>query len=87
MRSIPSLMSVPHEVAGGRTPAPRNDSAASKSTALATSSVKNTRMVEARFGSNSPNMMRTGPAPWARAASTNSFSRSDITWPRSGRAM
>ena len=29
-------------------------------------------------------MIRNGPAPWAIAASTNSFSRSESTWPRSG---
>ena len=54
---------------------------------MAISSVKNTRIVEARLGSTSRNMMRSGPAPCARAASTNSFSRSDSTCPRTGRAM
>ena len=87
MRSTPSSIIVPQDGFGGRTPAPRNDSAASSSMALAISSVKNTRTVEARFGSTSVNMIRSGPAPCARAASTNSFSRSDSTWPRTGLAM
>jgi hypothetical protein len=49
--------------------------------------VKKTITVEARFGITSVNMIRIGPAPCARAASTNSFSRSDSTWPRTGLAM
>ena len=32
-------------------------------------------------------MIRSGPLPWATAASTNSFSRSDRTSPRIGLAM
>ena len=43
--------------------------------------------MEVRFGTTSVNMIRSEPAPWARAASTNSFSRSESTWPRIGRAM
>ena len=39
------------------------------------------------FGTTSVTMIRSGPAPWARAASTNSFSRSDSTSPRTGLAM
>ena len=87
MRSTPSSIIVPHDGLGGWTPAPRNDSADSSSTALAISRVKNTSSVETRFGTTSVTMIRSGPAPWARAASTNSFSRSDSTWPRTGRAM
>ena len=85
-RSMPSASIVPQDGAGGCTPAPRNDSAASLRIAAATSSGKKTRIVEATFGSSSENMIRSGPAPWARAASTNSFSRRDRTWPRIGRA-
>ena len=87
IRSMPSSIIVPQDGFGGRTPAPRNDSADSSRIALAISSVKNTRIVDERFGTTSLNMIRSGPAPWARAASTNSFSRSDSTWPRIGRAM
>ena len=87
MRSTPSSIIVPQDGFGGCTPAPRNDSAASSRIAFAISSVKKTTIVEARFGRISVNMIRSGPAPWARAASTNSFSRSESTWPRTGRAM
>ncbi len=77
---------MPQDGSGAWTPAPRNDSAASSRIALATSSGKNTRIVDARLGSSSLIMIRTGPAPCARAASTNSFSRSESTCPRIGRA-
>ena len=87
IRSTPSSIIVPHDGFGGWTPAPRNDSAASSRIALAIRSVKKTITVEARFGITSVNMIRIGPAPWARAASTNSFSRSESTWPRTGLAM
>ena len=87
IRSTPSSIIVPQDGLGGRTPAPRNDSAASSSTAFAIRSVKNTSTVDARLGTISLNMIRSGPAPCARAASTNSFSRSDSTWPRTGLAM
>ena len=45
-----------------------------------------TRIVDARFGSSSLKMILQSDAPDARAASMNSFSRSDSTWPRIGRA-
>ena len=44
-------------------------------------------IVEARFGRISVNMIRSGPAPCARAASTNSCSRSDEHLPAHGLAM
>jgi hypothetical protein len=44
-------------------------------------------IVDQRFGSSSLNMIRAEPAPWATAASTNSFSRSASASPRKGRAM
>ena len=40
-----------------------------------------------RLGRISRKMMRRFDAPSERAASTNSFSRSDSTWPRMMRAM
>ena len=52
---------------------------------FATTSVKKTSAEDAMFGRISLNMIRSGPAPCAVAASTNSFSRSDRIWPRSGR--
>jgi hypothetical protein len=85
--STPSRIIVPQEALGGRTPAFRNDSAASSRIALAIISGRKTTIVDDTFGRISANMIRTGPAPWARAASTNSFSRSPSTWPRIGRAM
>jgi hypothetical protein len=66
-------------------PAPRNERAASSRMLLAMISVPKTRRVDERFGRISANMIRRGPMPWALAASTNSFSRSDSTWPRIGR--
>ena len=83
----PPAIIVPQEVSGGWTPTPRKESADSSSIALATPRVKKTMIVESRLGSSSPNITRSGPAPWATAASTNSFSRSERTSPRIGRAM
>ena len=48
---------------------------------------KTSTIVEATFGSRSENMIRSGPAPWPIAASTNSFWRSERTWPRTGLPM
>ena len=87
MCSTPSPIIVPQDGSGGCTPTPRKPSAASSRIALATISGKNTITVEDRLGRISETMIRSEPAPWARAASTNSFSRSDSTWPRIGRAM
>ena len=85
--ATPVEIIVPQEEFGGCTPAPRNESPASKSMLLATLRVKKTMTVEPRLGSSSANITRSGPAPWAIAASTNSFSPSESTWPRIGRAM
>ena len=79
------MISVPHDAVGGCTPAPRNESAASRTMLLAMISVKKTSTELAMFGSRSVNMIRSGLAPCEIAASTNSFSRSDSTCPRSGR--
>ena len=72
---------------GGCTPAPRKESEASSSMLLAMLRVKKTITVDQRLGSSSPNMIRSEPAPWATADSTNSFSRIASTSPRIGRAM
>ncbi len=48
-------------------------------------SVKKTSTELAMFGSSSMNITRNGLAPCEIDASTNSFSRSDSTCPRSGR--
>ena len=55
---MPSAIMIPQDGSGGWTPAPRNDSAASSRIALATISGKNTRIVDARFGRSSVNMIR-----------------------------
>ena len=78
---------MPHDALGGRTPAPRNDSADSSSMLLAMFSVKKTMIVERMLGSSSLNMIRSGPLPCATAASMNSFSRSARISPRMGLAM
>ncbi len=78
---------MPQEELGGWTPAPRKERAASSSMLLAMLRAKKTMIVDSRFGSSSPNITRSGPAPCATAASTNSFSRSASTSPRIGRAM
>ncbi len=85
--STPTVIIVPQEELGGCTPAPRKESPASKSMLLAIIRVKKTMIVEARLGRISLNITRTGPAPCAIAASTNSFSLRARTWPRIGRAM
>ena len=84
--SSPTVIIVPQEEFGGCTPAPRKESAASKSMLLAMLRAKKTTIVEARLGRSSPNITRIAPAPWAIAASTNSFSPSERTSPRIGRA-
>ena len=77
----------PHDEWGGWTPAPRKERPDSKSIALAKLRVKKTTIDDQRFGSSSPNITRSGPAPWATDASMNSFSRRASTSPRRGRAM
>ena len=87
IRVWPSAIIVPHDAVGGCTPAPRNESAVSSKMLLAMMSVKKTITELAMFGSSSMNMTRNGLAPCEIDASTNSFSRSDSTCPRSGRPM
>ena len=53
---------------------------------MATARGRNTMIVEVRLGRISLNMIRSEPAPWASAASTNSFWRRAMTCPRIGRA-
>ena len=66
---------------------PRKDSAASAVISAGTLSEKVTRIGAHRLGSNCRNRTCPRPAPEARAASTNSRSRSDSTWPRTSRAV
>src|SRR6478735_2967259 len=69
------------------TPSPRNESAASNRMLLGMSSVAQMMMGAARFGRISRMMMRLLLAPSERAASTNSFSRSESVVERTMRAM
>ncbi len=71
----------------GCTPKPRNDSVDSATIAAATLSVRFTMIGPTQFGRMCRMMMRLLDAPDARAASTNSFSLIDSTWPRTTRAM
>ena len=67
----------------GLTPRPRNDSAASSSTASAIVSVAFTMITSDRVRQDVPEDDARGRSrPSARAASTNSFSRSESTTPR-----
>jgi hypothetical protein len=67
---------------GALTPTPRNDRVASNTIAVGISSEARTVICAIRLGSRSTNMIRSRPAPSERAASTNSFSLSEMTWPR-----
>src|SRR6185312_4231328 len=78
---MPSLIIVPHEGFGSCTPAPRYDRPASSRIALAMMSGMKTMIVVRRLGRSSPNMIRTCPSPWVRAASMNSRRRRPSTWP------
>src|SRR5215470_15863226 len=73
---------LPQLGAGGGMPMPRNDSVASKLTAVGMYSVASTSTGPSRFGRMSMNMIRHGPAPSERADSMYSFSFSDSVWPR-----
>src|SRR5439155_4106401 len=77
----------PRSGVGSVTPTLMNDSAASPVTNAGTASENATRIGAHRFGSNWANRMCGVPAPAARAASTNSRSRRDSTWPRTSRAV
>src|SRR5436853_5127475 len=78
-------MIVPQLAFGGWTPIERNDNADSVSTVVAIMSGSITITVVITFGRISPNISRAFDAPCAIAASTYSFSRTERTWPRTGR--
>jgi hypothetical protein len=84
--ATPALIIVPSDGSGGRTPTPRNDSAASSTTAFVNSTVKIATSVNETFGSNSRAMTRDVPAPCRTAASTNGCERTAMTRARTGRA-
>ena len=78
-------MIVPQLALGGWTPTPRNESAASVRIVVAIMSGRSTMTTEMTLGRISEKISRRLDAPWAIAASTNSFSATDSTWPRTGR--
>ena len=78
-------MIVPQLAFGACTPIERNESAASVRTVVAIISGNSTITVVSTLGRISLNISRRLPAPCAMAASTYSFSRTDNTWPRTGR--
>ena len=78
-------MTVPQLAFGGWTPIDRYESADSVRIVVAIIKGSSTTTVEATFGRISLKISRAFEAPWAIAASTNSRSRSDNTWPRIGR--
>ncbi len=82
----PEAAMPPHVGIGGRTPKPRNDRAASMMMAMPTISVVCTMIGLMALGRMWRKMMRRSRAPAARAASTNSFSRSDRNSARTIRA-
>ena len=78
-------MMVPQLAFGGCTPIERNESADSVSTVVAIISGSSTITVTATFGRMSLSIRRRFDAPCDTPASTYSFSRTDSTWPRTGR--
>ena len=82
----PEARSVPHEAAGGWTPAPRKESAASRIMEWASWRGTKTTRVDVRFGRISLAIIRRLLNPRPRADSTNSRSRRASTSPRMGRA-
>ena len=78
-------MIVPQLAPGGWTPTPRNESAASVRIVVAIMSGISTMTTVITFGRISEKISRRLDAPWATAASTNSFSTTESTEPRTGR--
>jgi len=69
----------PQDGAGGTTPSPRKDRPDSSTTAEAAARLNCTATGPATFGRIVRSMMRSGPAPSARIASTYSCERTDST--------
>ncbi len=67
---LPSAMTLPHDGSGGRTPAPMNDSDASKTIASATITVQNTRTGAAQLTATCRIRMCGVRAPMTRSAVT-----------------
>ena len=82
----PSLIMTPQVCVGGRMPIPKNESTDSVSMAPGIAKATVTMTGARMFGKTCLRMMRPGPAPIARAASTNSRFFVARTWPRTSRA-
>src|SRR6266540_1973816 len=78
-------MIVPQLAFGGCTPMDRNDRADSVRMVVAIISGSSTITTDTTFGRMSENISRRFDAPWAIAASANSFLATVSTWPRTGR--
>ncbi len=77
-------MTVPHEAAGDRTPADRNDSA--PSVMMLSAVVSGANPVNRMLGRTSTRRMRQDGTPRPVAAGTSSLRFGCSTWPRIGRA-
>ena len=76
---------MPQLALGGCTPIDRYESVASVRIVVAIISGSSTITTVITLGSTSEKISRVPDAPWAMAASTNSFSDTDSTCPRTGR--
>ena len=81
----PSLIMTPHVAVGGRIPIPMNERIDSASIAPGIAKASDTMTGARAFGNRCRIMIRFVGTPVARAASMNSFSLSDSTWPRTSR--
>ena len=86
MYGRPALSMLPQLGRGGWMPRPRNDSVDSSRIRAPSWAVATTTSGASTFGSTSRKASRSGPAPSARAASTDSCSRTSSTEPRTVRA-
>lgn len=86
-QSIASWIICPQDAVGGRTPTPRNDSAASVPMLAGTASVAYTRIGAVMLGMISRKTMTPFSAPPTRAASTYSRCLTEIACPRTIRPM
>src|SRR5678809_31189 len=77
----PSLIITPQVAVGGRIPIPRNDRTDSASIAPGIANASETMTGARAFGKRCRIRIRFVGTPVARAASMNSFSFKDSTWP------
>jgi hypothetical protein len=87
VQSMAAAMVPPQLGVGGGTPAPRNDSAASRPMKVGMLTVATAMIGPHRLGSRSAARTCRGPAPNERAAATNPRVLSDSVWARTTRAV